>query len=775
MNEYQVELAQEALDNPEQAIQCLIDASKEIFNTSEADFEQMKSKKWYNRLWEVVTFSKDNEKKLAHGVSNLAKLQEIVTKALLVLSNTSREIAKAVEENASAIERLSKNQTAVIKEVEKLKYGYDRQLNLTDLGDNKRYIVVNTLAKLATETDSNEEGKQFVRAVMRAASFTSVDTSIDLDDIENLNPDEMALLYQLLQEYLYLATDGFESESEIFDYIELSAKKCQKIQKRIRETELVAGTEFFVEYYEANTFEYAWIDDADVEFAEEDDYQEEEANDTQEDVNVEMEEITLDGITHVGEGQEQCYKHKKIHFKTLLDCEGNLAFDSCWIFIGEDNANDSQIDLNGVATLIMKNCSIFMYEREKNSWINAESGTEILLNNCFLNGCGLFIKTEGTCELYDCEIINPGIGLVERSTWAKGTSCVKNCSFSRRLYPSWIDVGDTEDGRAILEGVSLIDNCSINKATDYEYGSKGGEISFVNMLRGGVSITHTTFEREVNCVSEGFSGHGELVTIILSSFNNCTNVILARNIVVDNSNFNYCTKVMSGIHKGAEITHCQFNHCNAELISTDIAGEGGVEIKYCEFNDWTALGDSPKEVVLPTHTTAMLDLKRYDKKGIICTVEKCIFNGITAKKWFVIKGDTFPKFKDTSVYVKECRFLDCETWHPDGNLIQTKAFMDAMFGKIKEIQNVEVQNCSGLNQVRISSTYRSTVKGENIEVRTQAASGATIGSTLTTAAKVVAGTAACVAGGPVGAAVVAAFAAVDAKKMRDEKEKDKKL
>ena len=106
MEQYKLELSEQGRENIEETIATLMEAAQEIANSSEKDFEHMKSKKWYKRLWELVTYSKDNEKMTARGVQNLAKLNEIVMKAIVILARYSADTAALVSESLNKIENL---------------------------------------------------------------------------------------------------------------------------------------------------------------------------------------------------------------------------------------------------------------------------------------------------------------------------------------------------------------------------------------------------------------------------------------------------------------------------------------------------------------------------------------------------------------------------------------------------------------------------------------------------------------------------------------------
>ena len=58
MDEWKIELTQEAIEDPQGAIQALIEAANNICADSQQDFQALKDTKWYNRLWNLITFSK---------------------------------------------------------------------------------------------------------------------------------------------------------------------------------------------------------------------------------------------------------------------------------------------------------------------------------------------------------------------------------------------------------------------------------------------------------------------------------------------------------------------------------------------------------------------------------------------------------------------------------------------------------------------------------------------------------------------------------------------
>lgn len=214
MEEIRVGLSEDALNSPRESIQDLIEASNAIASASEKDFEKMKNTTWYKRLWKMVTFSKDNQKIMANGISNLAKLQEIVMKALLQLSEQNTELTEIVNNNSEILEELcnkvavsSKQHYAMLVQLNRIKSGIEKNVYIDDLSGDSRIIIVNAITRIAENLDDHSElSRKYISRLMATAEFTSADlqNNIDFSCIENLKNKEAQLLFRLCKEYIYI-------------------------------------------------------------------------------------------------------------------------------------------------------------------------------------------------------------------------------------------------------------------------------------------------------------------------------------------------------------------------------------------------------------------------------------------------------------------------------------------------------------------------------------------------------------------------------------------
>lgn len=275
MDEYRVTLSPEAESNPAEAIQFLIEAVDEISNASEKNFNELKNTKWYSRLWKMVTFSKDHEKMLAQGVSSLAKLQEIVVKALLLLSQQSEKSAEIISEHADSISRLSQNvaslakiQNAFYDEIYRLKNGIKKTIELGDITGDKKQVFFFAFSTVANALNNDSSLCQsFYKNVYNGLNCSPQDyqDTINVESIETLNNKEALLLYQVIMEYVYLATDNFECISGIMDYLPVSDKNKAAIRSLISDLVKRGGKEILIGAHDST--DYSFVEAYDIEWA----------------------------------------------------------------------------------------------------------------------------------------------------------------------------------------------------------------------------------------------------------------------------------------------------------------------------------------------------------------------------------------------------------------------------------------------------------------------------------------------------------------------------
>ena len=276
MGNYELSLTKQAEENIEETLATLVTVAREIANSSEKDFEKVKSKKWYNRLWELVTFNKDNQKVQARGVSNLAKLNDITMKAIVLISKQSKDTANRVCECLNQISNLSDDvdclfdqQNKIIETILKIKRGFEVEDRFDELSSNQRDIIFAVLRKYGAG-GSNEYTQQLFTK-MRLKSHETYD-EIDYSIVEKeLKTNSQSILFGLLHGYSLLLNDALaDEEHEVFQYVCLSKNIMNRIKDHVQEDIKTYGKSGYVCLFDSgNADDECLIEDEDIQWDEE--------------------------------------------------------------------------------------------------------------------------------------------------------------------------------------------------------------------------------------------------------------------------------------------------------------------------------------------------------------------------------------------------------------------------------------------------------------------------------------------------------------------------
>ncbi len=203
-------------------VSVLVEAAQDVFNATEADFTRMKEKTWYKRIWGMITFSKENQKVVANGVTSLAKMQDILAKVLLILSEKSRDAASIVEEHADEILQLSENQLFIAKKLKEIsdqrKFGYEAVSDIRDLDPAKKFALLSALAYIGQGFDSLETSRRsqdFFASITRYIRSRDFTSDFNPEMTGHLDKSEAQALYRLMMEYVYCVTGQFEYTPEM--------------------------------------------------------------------------------------------------------------------------------------------------------------------------------------------------------------------------------------------------------------------------------------------------------------------------------------------------------------------------------------------------------------------------------------------------------------------------------------------------------------------------------------------------------------------------------
>lgn len=703
-------------------IEILKEAARELFSASEEDFEQMKSQNWYKRTWQMITFSKDNEKVMAKNITSLAKAQDIVLKLLLSLSDDNKEIALIVSELSGKIYNLA-NATEVIAQkvivVDNfIKYGYKKSGSIDDFSDAQKSVLISTFNYIADSYGHIEEMAMFLTAIRRMAKFNERNTEFDIETFI-FDDKESRVIFPILIEMNYFCTKQFDlcdEISEIIDHLSISAANKKKIKELVELDIKRVGINGIIELYYDLVPDYE-ISDSDIEF--EDDFFE---SNYDEFYPRELTEITISNIMHIAKDEIKKFINNKIYVSSFIDCAGTMVFENCEIYYNVTPGTPCQITLKEGSSLSIINCKVTCNNLEKNAFFKDEGSVRLFITNSIFEDCSYFIEKEkgDDCNfvMQGCEIINPYTSFL--SIYGVNEGIINNCiiTFNKPLpedddnyykgsifsvSPKWGETNNIRVSDVIVNGNNLF-----NVKDEKGYFNRIKDLFNMNYA----SYTNCTFENVNYCIRNvGILSH--------CKFNKCEKVI-ENGVGKEKSKITHCT--FTGcesiiIGNNMDISNCQFVECNNNLIETSFGGN--VNVEFCEF--YNIKYSKPYSYSTP----ACLCFHR--SKGSeysSSSVKKCIFNGIELNDGFLIAGMVIEKINGKSVYVEECSFQNCTTKRESGKIIKCYGIYFNVFKKQIEIEVTSIQNCLGLDKVNKENGYIN-----DVIVKAKDSTGAVIGAT----------------------------------------------
>ena len=250
-------LSKQAKENPQETMGILQQAASEVFSESEQNFDVIRNKHWYKRLFELLTFSRNNEKVLAKNVASISKIQEIIVKTLLLLSvqNTDlsgdiRNLTEGHKLLSEQVYRLSNTQYKLANYTIELKYGGKKELLISNLIDHKKSVIIGVYTSFVYENKklASKTSKDFTAALYKAFGTNTPEKRDDSDFDKLLSDGERELLYKLLQSWWYLATDNF-CERKFFDSFTISNNRKSELCEQIRTSIDNQGVENYINWY----------------------------------------------------------------------------------------------------------------------------------------------------------------------------------------------------------------------------------------------------------------------------------------------------------------------------------------------------------------------------------------------------------------------------------------------------------------------------------------------------------------------------------------------
>lgn len=671
----------ECYNNDESYYNDLKIAAEKLFTASEAQFEKIKKEKWYNRLWDLVTFSQKGKKRLAEQISTVSQAQQILMEILVRLSDRDKKVSDLVVTCYNNIKQLQEQDTYLFERITELEnsciLGIKKSADIADLSEKNKQILSGCLHYLMNyyiDKNISDRQKQYANSVL---NYIDSDATIEniSEALSEMDNNSKKKILTCCMEYIFLNNvqmDIPEDLNEFIGYFDFGNKTISSIKQQIDATNNLRGIDGIINKYDQNVFE-DFSDDfyVDIDGINDDDEQEHISDDSPDDPNLyeedtedepdELSEITLSSIIQVKEGETKTFSYKKIHFNTYINCAGSLIFQNCVIYYNEENHINS-IKLEDTSRVSVYNC-IVVGNNISNGYLFEGTTKSFNISNCTFEGCQKFLHINvrdfaiKSCYIHDC---------CNAFYVGSNNKCiVDNCL----IFREYVSTGTL----FILAKAEISNNTIIGK-NSYERDNY-----FYNIKKAD----NCTFIAVYGCID-----HADCVTNCV--FQKCHRV-LSDSFIIDNCFFCRCQDVIrSSYIFDIKIEFSQFLNCYAPCVTyQEIVFRKDSQscvIEYCEFINTSLMGNS--SIIALSRGTG--------SKSKINVIKNCIFNGVALCIEYLIEPLTlYEKAKpyDKVILIENCDFLNCTS---QIDLIKKQIKYDKLFKKDLDFDAVSIYDCKGL-------------------------------------------------------------------------------
>ncbi|SFB19902.1 MULTISPECIES: hypothetical protein [unclassified Bacillus (in: firmicutes)] len=688
-------------ENKDCSFDDLKEASNKLSSASQEQFEQIKNEKWFHRVFDMVTLSKKQDKRMANQIGTLAQAQQILMDILVRLSERDVKVSDLVTEAFDKIERLSRNDILLAKKLNVLEkrciLGITKETDIASLSETEREILGGAFYSLMHQFEGiSVDQQQYANNLLNylEVDAQNIELHASLASINDIEAKKKILTSCL--EYSFLNTLDFElpdGVEDIIDEFDFGNKTIREIKTKITSLYRLRGKQGFIDKYSAD--EEAYEEEFYVEMSEF----------LLDEEIIELEEVNISSILYIPRGEKRVFKNKIVHISAYMNCEGHLEFDNCIVYYNESHVSD-EITLSEGASITFTNCQVNCLGYDKNSFVQAEGKNEIIIKNTEFNNCNHFLQLKGDTDLQvqNCAIFSPDENFIRFNGWGNtvtGEISDTKIHFLKNADDESDSTWASKDGIINIDGSISITNCEVRGLDHYE---KEKMKSFLFNISEAV-YKNCSFLNINKCIQRG-------ALISESSFDSCTEVIenqtfTGSSIEVMNCLFKNCENVTSG--DNLTIKNSQFVDCRNK-----IANGSGITVEFCEFYN---LFSSLSGIL----TNASFDFT-CGKNSATNYISKCLFDGVRIEEGFLVQGNTYEKISGPKVYVKDCDFRHCTTTRSTNVIVREYNHYYGLFDRRVETNPVSISNCRGLENVNEGDGF-----AEEVIIRSVTPTGMKIG------------------------------------------------
>ena len=685
----------------EELAKVIEEISNEIRTSQGAALEDLSRKKrWRERLKDLCSFSKNNQKVMLKDIYDTNILLQLLTalskKIYESHNSTLITVLDDLVELQDDVQNLKDFNTEIKnvlnQEIQKLRDFYSKKVKIQNrnvLDEDNQNLLISILEYIAVQKVSNlqkelsKQDQEYIHAIRLFFGKGAVDVG-EFNIAENSigeidNREQAKIFYSFILEAIAVIYDEDKEKplkdallkneifSCIFDELELASKHKKEIEENVRnEIKMFDKLEdHFIRKYESHSdvedfdFDEQYFD---VFYEEENTVDSDSENDTlleNEDEEffeevVEKTEETISTILQIAAGEEKVFRNKILHFNAFVNCSGNLTFDNCVIYYNEKSSSD-EITINRNSNLTIKNTTVICKGFDKSHFIKCEGENQIVIESSIFEDCSYFLYcgddnefVVNNCYFKNCysELFHVYGKDAKISNNLIINSDINGAIYSEEYLSYW-----THDSMFEMHSYSecktIFENNYVNFSGIKEKKRKKDGVLFISEESIGSRISLLDSKNAVisNCTFVGMQNKINAKSISNCRFVDCEDVL--ENSFYDETNyvthcfFDNCTKIARMTHSIA-LKDCCFENCSDLMFESD--WRGGIRISLCHFVNIIA-----KDIFFECNFLN-------DKESKPNYIEKCIFDGIDLYDKFFIAPSGFAKSNRTTLYIEDCDF-----------------------------------------------------------------------------------------------------------------------
>ena len=662
-------------------------AIKKISTSSENQFNELKKERWFNRLFNMITFSNKKNMRLAEQISTLAQAQEILIRILLLLSEKSLEISELVKNNTKDIEKLGENDIYLLNRIKKLEdkvLGIKRKIKPEDLSLQAKEILSACLNKLSTLFDyTNDNQKLYVNFILNQLNISRVEyenLEFAINELDSNNEKTQILISCL--EYIYLKNNNFnilKTNYQILNFIEMfyfSEKKIDEIKNQVERDSNFDGIIF---RYTNNYNEDFKDDDFLLDFI----------NDIGK-IEIEKEDLYINSMINIKEGEVYVIENKNIHISSMINCSGTLEIKNSTLYYNEILNKEvkkifNKINLGNNSTLKVENSTVICKSYDKEFFIKGEDlkKSNIYLKNTIFIDCLNCINSDViNANIENCNFKNCVRDFFKINVY--GDFLMKDCSIVQEKLPNF--------------KIPLKESWYKKEVLFHIYNSSKKSAIFTN---NKVDIYFYDNERQYNQLISSYFNKNLIIKN--SIFNNHLENNVSLQIEADN--VDKCAFFsLSNILKTKNIDNCFFENCSfiCQERNSNLLYIKNTEFRNCSNSIFPSDKDSINQYSLrPSyyHNKIIFENCKFSGKGLIkenfielgrsSQIKNCEFSNISMKNFLIsISID-----EKSLILIQNCVFKNCTTERKDKEIIKKYESMQRVIKGELIYKMAEIKDC----------------------------------------------------------------------------------